>query len=806
MSLTLAEARARAALISDVSYDIELDLTDRETFGCRTTVRFTCATPGAATFLELARGLDVTVDGAPAQYADDRIALTDLAERNEVVVEARIPYVTDGDGMHTFTDPADGETYVSAYCGMDIARFVFPCFDQPDLKAPLALSVVADPGWTVVANGRAVERDGGRWRFTTTPPVSTYLFVVCAGPWHSVSWEHPGPDGRPLPFGWHARRSLAAELDRDAAELKDLTERYFDHYATLFDEPYPFDSYDQAFVPGQNWGALETPGCVTYRDEYLPVGRVTEGDRRRRAIVIAHEMAHMWFGNLVTMRWWEDSWLNESFADYMGFRVAQDAGGLEGTFVDFAVGRKAGAYVADECRSTHPVAAVTEDVVDVDTAFNNFDSISYAKGNSVLRQLVTWLGDEPFLAGVNAHLTRHRFGNATLDDFVDALDGASDRDVRGWVDAWLRTTGFDTLRVVRDADGPVLHRDGSRPHRVRVSSYDDSLAPFGTGFVDVAAEPVRLGNAAVLVPNAGGETFARVRFDEESWEALARDLASLTDDGARAVVWQAACDMVRCGELAPQDFLGLVTRHVPRESHVGILESVLTWTLDVLVPQFVPAGEVTDALAFVAGACETGLESGPAEEPAVALTRALAASTADPSLLRHWLATGHTHTGLDVDPRLRWAALRRLASLGDLSRDEIEQEREADGTVLGELGAATAAAALPDAGAKADAWARMYDDPQVSNRMYVALATGFWDPEQAALVAPYVGRYLAESPGVARARGQAFSQVVGRSFPAVPLTEDDLEAADKALAGDVPTVLRRHWEDQLDELRRPQRR
>ncbi|MEO5854019.1 MAG: M1 family aminopeptidase, partial [Nocardioides sp.] len=490
MSLTLEEARARAALVSDVSYALELDLTDRETFGCRATISFACAAPGATTFLELAHAADLLVDGAPATYDGRRITLTDLRARHEVVVEARLPYVTDGDGMHTFTDPADGEVYVSAYVGMDIAQLVFPCFDQNDLKAPVSLRVLAPEGWSVLANGRAVETGPGGWRFATTPPIPPAMFVVCAGPWHSVTWEHAG-----LPFGWHARRSLAAELDRDADELRRITEACFDHYTTIFEEPYAFDSYDQAFVPGQNWGALETPGCVTYRDEILPVGRVSRGEARRRATVIAHEMCHLWFGDLVTMTWWEDTWLQESFADYMGFRVADDAAGFAGTFVDFTVGGKPRAYDADSRRSTHPVAPRAEDVPDVDSAANNFDAISYAKGNSVLRQLVNWIGDEDFLAGVNAYLHRHRFGNATLADFVDTLDGATERDVRDWVERWLRTTGFDTLRVSRDGEDVVLTREGSRPHRVRVTSYDASLREVGSVVVDLADEPVRLPGA-----------------------------------------------------------------------------------------------------------------------------------------------------------------------------------------------------------------------------------------------------------------------------------------------------------------------
>ena len=804
MSLTLVEARTRAALLSNVVYDVSLDLTDRETFGVTATVGFDCAA-GADTFLELTDALDLVVAGAKEwSYDGRRIHLSGVEESNEVGVEARLPYVTDGDGMHTFTDPADGETYVSAYVGMDIAQRVFPCFDQNDLKAPLTLHVTAPEGWTVLGNARVTAREAGRWDFDPTPPIPIPMFVVCAGPWHSVTWEHAGPHGRTLPFGWHARRSLAAELERDSEELKRITEDYFDHYSELFDEPYPYDSYDQAMVPGQNWGALETPGCVTYRDEYLPVGRVTEGERRRRGSVIAHEMAHMWFGNLVTMTWWEDTWLNESFADYMGFRVAETAGGFEGTFVDFEIRRKVLGYEADERRSTHPVAAIAEEVRDVDEAAGNFDQISYAKGNSALRQLVTWLGDETFLAGVNAYLTRHRFGNATLEDFVSALDGVTDRDVRGWAQAWLRTTGFDTLRVNRDVSGLVLTREGSRPHRVRVASYDAALAPIDSVLVDVADQPVRLPLAAVVVPNSGGETFARVRLDDQTWEALSRDLASLPDDQARAVVWSGAFDLVRCGELDPLAFLELVTRHVPRDPHVGIVEWVLFWTRETLIPRHLTTEQVVDAVAQVAAACESGLASEPDPEVAVVLSRSLAETTPDAVLLEQWLVDRATHTGIELDPTMRWSAIRRLAALGALSPEEIDDERRGDGTVVGELGAARALAAIPHPEAKARAWARMFEDPHVSNRIFEAAADGFWDPEQVELVHPYVARYLAEAPAVARARGQAFSQLVGKAFPNIPLGQPDVEAVEAALGADVPTVLRREWEDHLDDLRRPQ--
>ena len=797
VSLTLDEARTRAALVSDVSYDLHLDLTDRDTFGVRATVRFGCSAPGASTFLELLNGQEVLLDGLPATtYDGRRLALHELSADNEVTVEARLPYVTDGDGMHTFTDPADGHTYVSAYVGMDLAQRIFPCFDQNDLKAPVTLAVTAPAPWRVLANGRATN-DGadGTWTFATTPPIPLPMFTVCAGPWHSVTWDHAG-----LPFGWHARASLAAQLDRDAEELRQVTEACFDHYALLFDEPFAFGSYDQAFVPGLNWGALENPGCVTYRDEILPVGNPTEGERRRRAMVIAHEMAHMWFGNLATMTWWEDTWLQESFADYMGFRVAADGAGFTGTFVDFTIRQKVRAYVADERRSTHPVAPLAEEVGDVDQATTNFDSISYAKGNSTIRQLVTWLGDDDFRGGVNAYFARHKWGNATLADFVAALDGATDRDVSGWVEAWLRRSGFDTIRATRDGDSVVLTREGSRAHRFAVTSYDDSLVATDTELVDLGDEPVRLPAAAAVVPNSGGETFARLRVDPESWELLARDLAAIAEDDVRAVVWGTAMDLVRCGEMMPADFLGLVTRHVPRERHGSIAEAVLAWCADTLLVFHLEADAVVDAVAQIAAACETGLASEPDEKLAVSLTRALARTTPDAMLLQRWLVDRVTHTGVEVDQHLRWLALVRLAALGELGPEAIAEERDADGTIQGVLGAAQALAALPDAEAKSAAFARLLGEPPLSNREFEATAAGLWDPEQAGLVAPYVERYLTEGLELARRRGPSFEEQLGKAFPTVPFTDAQVEVLAETLRGDVPTVLRRSWEDAYDDL------
>ncbi|HEY9562305.1 MAG TPA: aminopeptidase N [Nocardioides sp.] len=797
-SLTLTESRTRAADLAVTAYDVHLDLTSPDEFTSSTTVHFTSRT--AQTFIELANAESVQamLNGATLAaeaYADGRLALSDLQERNELVVTARLPYVTNGDGMHTFTDPADGERYVSAYCGMDIASTVFACFDQPDLKAPITLSVDAEEHWTVLANGVATSSEAGRWSFTSTPPISTYLFVVCAGPWHSVTSTHKG-----LPFGWHARRSLADDLDRQAPELEAITRDCFDHYTQAFAEPYPFDSYEQVFVPGQNWGALETPGCVTFRDEFLFRGEPSAMQRQARAMVIAHEMAHMWFGDLVTMKWWEDSWLNESFADYMGYQVAATAAGYVDSWIACAQTRKPQGLRADALRSTHPIAEDAEAMVDVDTAFGNFDMITDAKGNAVLRQLVAWLGEEPFLAGVNAHLGRHRFGNADLADFLDALDGATDRDVRAWAESWLRSTGFDTIRVERRDGVPILRRDGSRPHRFTVNGYAADGQLVGTELVDLAGEPVALPafRGLAVVPNAGDETFAPVQLDVVSQELVEQQVGRIADPLVRAVLWRGLVEMTRSGRTSVEDFLKLVARHLPIEEHPMVFEGAINAAQVFVVNQLLDPARLDEAHEVLSATCTLARHRHP-----VVATRVLTSTTTDTELLHGWLECGATDLGAALDQEQRWAVVRRLVELGgDPSMIATEEER--DQSAAGRLAGLRCRAAVPTTEAKKDAWAQMFDG-EPANRDFTAISDGFWTCGQHDLVADYLPRLVAEAPGLAERRGQAFSKVVGHSFPHIPWPLETLTGFRAALAavldaGDLPTVLAREWNDHLDEL------
>ncbi|OII64020.1 aminopeptidase N, partial [Streptomyces sp. CC53] len=481
-ALTREEAQTRARTLDVDHYTVDLDLTTGDdTFDSVTRIRFTTRTPGD-TFVELKPATlhSVTLDGQPLDPTtldDNRLPLTGLTEGpHELHVHATMRYSRTGEGMHRFTDPADGETYVYTQLFLDDVQRVFAAFDQPDLKATYDVTVTAPRHWTVLANSTTTHTGDGRWTAATTPRISTYLVAVAAGPWHSVRTRHAG-----LPFGIHCRRSLAPHLDADADEILDVTRQCFDRYHEKFEEPYPFDSYDQAFVPEFNAGAMENPGLVTFRDEFVFRSAVTISERQRRAMVIAHEMAHMWFGDLVTLTWWDDIWLNESFAEYMGYQTVNEATTrYPDTWIDYGVERKAWGYDADQRPSTHPVAPEPHDVPDTASALLNFDGISYAKGASALRQLVAWLGEKDFLAGINTHFARHKFGNATLTDFLDSLASATDRDVHAWAEAWLRTTGTDTLTAaVTTTPGRwslTLDRTGTRPHRITVGAYDRDLS------------------------------------------------------------------------------------------------------------------------------------------------------------------------------------------------------------------------------------------------------------------------------------------------------------------------------------------
>ncbi|WP_394434957.1 aminopeptidase N [Streptomyces sp. SGAir0957] len=848
--LTRDEAQTRARQIDVQRYTVDLDLTrGSDTFDSRTVIRFTAHTPGD-TFVELkpAELRSVTLDGQaldPAALDGNRLPLTGLTEGpHELRVDTAMRYSHTGEGMHRFTDPTDGETYVYTQLFMEDVQRVFAAFDQPDLKAVFDLTVTAPDGWSVLANSVTEHLGEGKWRAATTPLLSTYLIAVAAGPWHSVRTEHRG-----LPFGLHCRRSLAPHLDADADEILDVTRACFDRYHEKFAEPYPFDSYDQAFVPEFNAGAMENPGLVTFRDEFVYRSAVTDTERQTRAMVISHEMAHMWFGDLVTLQWWDDIWLNESFAEYMGYQTLTEATRFTDTWVDFGVARKTWGYDADQRPSTHPVAP--EAVPDTASALLNFDGISYAKGASALRQLVTWLGEKDFLAGINTHFTRHKFANATLADFIDSLATASgpDRDVHAWASAWLSTTGVDTLTVscadaasahdtAPDAgasgatppprQGPAtsdtgtwtlaLDRAGTRPHRVAVGLYDRDPAD-GRRFtlrervaLDVPGETRTFPGPrpALIVPNDQDLTYAKVRLDPASEEAALRGLSGVPDPLTRAVLWNTLRDMVRDGDLEPAAYLETAAAHLPEETDLALVQGVLAFARTEIADRYSTPAERPAALTLLTTLGEDLLRrTDDGTDPGLRLTavRHLIGSAQHADTLRDWLDANTVPGGPDLDPELRWRILGRLSVLGAIDDAVIEAELAHDPSATGQEGAARCHAALPDPQAKEAAWTALFTtDPaqELSNYLFTATAQGFWQPEQADLLRRYVPRYFDDATALAARRGPAIAEAAGRhAFPAHAVDEDTLRLGEQCLTESAPTpALRRKLVDQLDDLAR----
>ncbi|MFI8833821.1 aminopeptidase N [Streptomyces afghaniensis] len=818
--LTRDEAQTRAGLLDVHRYTIELDLTTGdETFDSRTLIRFSARADGD-TFVEVrpAELHSVTLDGQPLDpeaLDGNRLPLKNLTVgEHELRVHAQMRYSRTGEGMHRFTDPTDGETYVYTQLFMEDVQRVFAAFDQPDLKAVFELSVRAPQDWTVLANGITEHTGDGLWKAAATPLISTYLVAVAAGPWHSVRTEHRG-----LPFGLHCRRSLAPYLDTDADELLDVTRACFDRYHEKFDEPYPFDSYDQAFVPEFNAGAMENPGLVTFRDEFVYRSAVTDTERQTRAMVVAHEMAHMWFGDLVTLKWWDDIWLNESFAEYMGYQTLTEATRFTDTWTDFGVNRKAWGYDADQRPSTHPVAP--EAVDDTASALLNFDGISYAKGASALRQLVTWLGEKDFLAGINTHFARHKFGNATLADFIDSLAGATERDVHAWADAWLRTTGVDTLtpRVTPGENGTcalTVDRTGSRPHRIVAGLYDRDLGDDGRQLVlrerlhldlpHTDARPIGK-RPALLLLNDGDLSYAKVRFDPESFETIRKDLSGLPEPLTRAVVWNALRDAVRDGELAPAAYLETARAHLPLETDLAIVQGVLAFASTYITDRYVTPEERPAALATLSELCRDLIrrtEDG--DNPGLRLiaVRHRIDVTAHPDTIAAWLADGTVPGGPELDPELRWRVLGRLAVLGAVDEAAVAAELERDPSATGLEGAARCRAALPDPEAKARAWESMFGSDGLSNYLFTATAQGFWQPEQADLVRAYVPRYYTDAVDLADRRGPAIAEAAGRwAFPADTVDPANLRLGEECLRDAAPIpALRRKLVDQLDDLAR----
>ncbi|MET7902475.1 aminopeptidase N, partial [Streptomyces sp. NPDC005355] len=829
-NLTREEAQQRARLLTVDAYEIDLDLSGAQeggTYRSVTTVRFDAAEAGAKSFIDLVAPTvhEVVLNGDaldPAKvFKDSRIALPGLlAGRNELRVVADCAYTNTGEGLHRFVDPVDQQAYLYTQFEVPDARRVYASFEQPDLKATFQFTVTAPEGWTVISNSPTPEPKDNVWRFEPTPRLSTYVTALIVGPYHSVHSSYE-KDGRSVPLGIYCRPSLAEFLDSDA--IFEVTRQGFEWFEEKFDYAYPFAKYDQLFVPEFNAGAMENAGAVTIRDQYVFRSKVTDAAYETRADTILHELAHMWFGDLVTMEWWNDLWLNESFATYTSIACQAHAPGSKWphAWTTFANSMKTWAYRQDQLPSTHPIMA---EIHDLDDVLVNFDGITYAKGASVLKQLVAYVGMDEFFQGVQAYFKRHAYGNTRLSDLLGALEETSGRDLRTWSKKWLETAGINILRprIGTDDSGtitsfavrqeaPALPPGAKgeptlRPHRIAIGLYDldatGKLVRSERIELDVDGEltevPELTGRkrSAVILLNDDDLTYAKVRLDPESLAVVTEHLGDFEASLPRALCWASAWDMVRDGELPTRDYLALVLSGIAKESDIGVVQSLhrqLKLALDLYAA---PDWRETGLAEWTEAALEHLRAAAPGSDHQLAWARAFIATarTDDQLALVSGLLDGtETIEGLAIDTELRWALLERLAATGRADEAAITAELERDKTSAGERHAATARAARPTEEAKAKAWASVVEDDKLPNAVQEAVIGGFVQTDQRELLAPYTEKYFAAVKDVWESRSHEMAQqIVVGLYPALQVSQDTLDATDAWLASaEPPPALRR---------------
>ena len=832
-NLTRNEAIERAALVTVDRYVIELDLvTGEKTFGSTTTVEFE-ALPGADTYIDLAahrvhsavlNGHAIDVSGYDESAG---IPLEGLAQRNVLVVSADCYYSNTGEGLHRFVDPVDGEVYLYSQFETADAKRMFACFDQPDLKATFDVTVTAPAHWQVISNGATTSiEDRGAARvhtFATTAPMSTYLVALIAGPyarWDDVYADEHGE----IPLGLFCRASLAPFMD--AERLFTETKQGFDFYHCNFGVPYAFGKYDQLFVPEFNAGAMENAGAVTFLEDYVFRSKVTRASYERRAETLLHEMAHMWFGDLVTMRWWDDLWLNESFATFASVLCQADATEYSEAWTTFANVEKSWAYRQDQLPSTHPIAA---DIPDLHAVEVNFDGITYAKGASVLKQLVAYVGLDHFLAGLRDYFAAHAFSNATFDDLLGALERASGRDLSDWGRQWLKTTGLNTLRADFDVDADgkftrfAITQGGAAPgagetrvHRLAVGIYDDQD---GSGrLVRVHREEFDVIGPITEVPALHGVprgklvlvndddlTYCSMRLDPESLKLATERIADIAEPLPRTLVWSAAWEMTRDAELKARDFIALVSRGVGAESEVGVAQRLLMQAQTALNSYSEPHWAAEHGWpAFADRLLELARAADPGSDHQLAYINALCTSvlSAHHLVLLADLLDGDPAecglAGLEIDTDLRWRIITALAAGGRIDADGpltpfIDAEVVRDPTAAGKRHAAAASAARPQADVKHRAWREVTEDDTLPNSTTRAIVTGFAQPGQAGVLAPYAKSYFEAIAQVWERRSSEVAQtVVVGLYPSWDVSAAGLEAADWFLGGlHVPPALRR---------------
>jgi aminopeptidase N len=814
-NISRLEASERSAVVQAQNYDVELDLSTRDdTFGSRTTVRFT-AREGNSTWIDLiapkVQRIELNGESLDTSIHDGfRIPLRNLKSQNVLIVEAEAAYMNTGEGMHRFIDPVDDEVYLYTQFEIADARRVFACFDQPDIKATFTFSVTAPDHWKVTSNSPTPEsiaiKDGiAKWDFPATKKMSTYITAIVAGAYYEVRDEYQGKFGT-YPLGLFCRSSLSEYLDPE--DIFTVTKQGFKYFEDAFDYGYPFEKYDQLFVPEFNAGAMENAGCVTHHESYVFRSKVTRASYEQRANTVLHEMAHMWFGDLVTMKWWDDLWLNESFAEWAAHHASVEATQYKEAWVNFVNQRKAWGYRQDQLPTTHPIVA---DMFDLDAVEVNFDGITYAKGASALRQLVAWVGEDAFFTGIQAYFKKHAWGNTELTDLLVELEAASGRSLQDWTQRWLQTAGVNTLRPeIEIEDGkyksvvviqePPVAPEGVdqllRPHHIGIGLYNrygSSIKRDTRIEIDVdgarteVPELVGMPAADLLLLNDGDYTFVKIRLDESSAKTSATGLRDIEDSVSRALIWGAAWDMTRDAEMSTTDYLNMVLSADLGSLEIGVAQQLLLQARSAIEQFGNPANRATNRDALAASLIEALAKSQPGSDHQLAFVKNIVgiSRTKDHvSLLTGWLDGSATPAGLEVDTDLRWQLVARLVALGELPATAIDQELERDNTAGGQRQAASARAGIPTAETKLVAWKAVIENVDLANALLEATVGGFSQPDQRELLEPFVEKYFEVIGEVWETRTNEIAQTLTLGlFPSLLGSPEILAKADSFIAG-----------------------
>ncbi|MGJ8720602.1 MAG: aminopeptidase N [Salinibacterium amurskyense] len=821
-NLTRVEAQERKAIVNVDSYEIALDLTTGpETFKSSTTVRFT-ATAGASTFIDsITRTVhSVTLNGTALDVAavNDgvRIQLDNLAENNVLEVVADAEYTNTGEGLHRFVDPVDDEVYLYSQFEVPDSRRVFAVFEQPDLKATFQFTVTAPARWAIISNSPTpepvVDGENATWKFPPTQIMSSYITAIVAGPYAEVRDELTSSDGRVIPLGIFTRASLSEHLDADY--IFEKTKQGFEFFEKHFQYPYPFEKYDQMFVPEFNAGAMENAGAVTFTETYVFRSKVTDAIKERRVVTILHELAHMWFGDLVTMKWWNDLWLNESFAEWASTIATAEATEWTEAWTTFQAMEKSWAYKQDQLPSTHPVYASINDLDDV---LVNFDGITYAKGGSILKQLVAWVGLEAFMAGVAAYFKKHAFGNTELKDLLVELEKTSGRELMEWSKLWLETAGVNTLRpdVVTAEDGTVesfaIVQTAAedyptiRPHRLAIGYYslqDGKLVRHHRIEIDVEGErtevPELVGTKRpdLILINDDDLAYAKIRLDDSSLAVAMKHLSDITDPLARAIVWGAAWDAARDAETPASDYVALVLGNIASETESTTIRTTLAQLVLVAKQYVAPERraatieKIGDTLWGLAQSAEAGSD---AQFQFVKYFANVASTEQHVTVLRALLSGSTTLEGLEIDTDLSWELLEGLVLNGAAGDAEVDEALAKDKTANGQQAAARARATITTEAGKQAAFDSLVKSDKAPNAIVRNVTMGYTHVNDPAVLEAFVAPYFEAINDVWNNRSYAIAETVLRGLYPAPLANQGLVDATNAWLEanpDVPALRR----------------